>query len=479
MRTAIVHLSDRCNLRCVFCFERDDPTRRGLRDPATGDALAELDALRRRGTEHLTFMGAETFFRRDLAILLAHARDAGFTRVGVVTNGTVLSKPGFLAPLVAAGLDFVELSIHGHCPEIANAIAGAGFAWERQRLAMRELAGAGVATIVNTVVCRANRERLVDLAAYVADRLGPALLWWKPKFMSYAGATDVVAGGGLRYDQVDPLPLAAWARAHERRLAFWGWPLCRLGPEAALAHELATLATDERYFEVDHGRGARYVDRRHQLGHKAWPAEVCGRCTAAAVCPGVEQSYLAEHGAGELAPRSDDPRALLAEALARAGLSRGDAPSLPPRALDHAAACEASEDLSREDAPSRAPRALDHAAACEASEVRVAWRSGAHPEALVLSVAPADPARPAFRRTPRFALSYAPWSSGDPYACPDVAAALAAAFAALAEADRAGASLGEAGAALEAAAPPGFRAAPAEAGPVAFEVPRGCASTRG
>ncbi|MCZ7686849.1 MAG: radical SAM protein [Sandaracinaceae bacterium] len=478
MRTAIVHLSDRCNLRCVFCFERDDPTRRGLRDPATGDALAELDALRRRGTEHLTFMGAETFFRRDLSILLAHARDAGFTRVGVVTNGTVLSKPGFLAPLVAAGLDFVELSIHGHSPEIANAIAGAGFAWERQRLAMRELAGAGVATIVNTVVCRANREHLVDLAAYVADRLGAALLWWKPKFMSYAGATDVVAGGGLRYDEVDPLPLAAWARANERRLAFWGWPLCRLGPEAALAHELATLATDERYFEVDHGRGARYVDRGHQLGHKAWPAEVCGRCTVAAVCPGVERSYLAEHGAGELAPRADDPRALLAEALARAGLSRGDAPSLAPRALEHAPS-EASADLSREDAPSLAPRGRDHAAASEASEVRVAWRSGAHPEPLVLSVAPADPARPAFRRTPRFALSYAPWSSGDPYACPDVASALAAALAALAEADRAGASLAEAGAALEAAAPPGFRAAPAEAGPVAFEVPRGCAATRG
>jgi len=401
-----------------------------LRDPATDDAMAELDALRRCGTEHITFMGAETFFRRDLPTLLTHARDMGFTRLGVVTNGTVLAKPGFLAPLVTAGLDFVELSIHGHSPEIANTIADVGFAWERQRLAMRELADAGVATIVNTVVCRDNREHLVDLATYMADLLGRALLWWKPKFMSYAGATDVVAGGALRYDEIDPTPLAAWARASDKRLAFWGWPLCRLGPDAALAHELATLATDERYFEVDHGRGARYVDRGHQLGHKVWPAEACGRCAVAAICPGIERSYFAEHGMGELAPRSDDPRELLADALARAGVSQNELPNLAPRAFGNAVP----------------------------GEVRVVWCSNAHPEPLVLTVAPADPERPAYRRTPRFALSYGPWSAGDPFARPDVVAALDAAVATLAEADRAGASLAETGAALETAVPLGFRA---------------------
>ena len=52
------------------------------------------------GARHITFMGGETFFRKDLGRILAHARDVGFTRVGVTTNGTVLSKKGFIGDLV-------------------------------------------------------------------------------------------------------------------------------------------------------------------------------------------------------------------------------------------------------------------------------------------------------------------------------------------------------------------------------------------
>src|SRR5439155_2201576 len=120
--------------------------------------------------EHITFVGGEPFFRKDLGRILAHARAEGFSRVGVTTNGTVLSKPGFVRELRASGLDFIEFSIHGHTPELSNAIAGTSYTHDRQSLALDEIAAEGLPVILNVVVCRPNKDHLADIARYVCER---------------------------------------------------------------------------------------------------------------------------------------------------------------------------------------------------------------------------------------------------------------------------------------------------------------------
>ena len=94
-RTAILYIAERCNQKCVFCLEENGEWAEFI-DPSTVEVFGVLDRLRGLGGEHITFMGGETFFRKDLDRIIAHAKEVGYTRVGVTTNGTVLSKPGFI-----------------------------------------------------------------------------------------------------------------------------------------------------------------------------------------------------------------------------------------------------------------------------------------------------------------------------------------------------------------------------------------------
>src|SRR5262249_7681794 len=301
-----------------------------FRDLRAREVTAEITKLRGRGAEHITFMGGETFFRKDLGRILAHARAEGFSRVGVTTNGTVLSKKGFVRELRESGLDFIEFSVHGHTPELSNAIAGTSYTHERQSLALDEIRDEKLPTIMNVVVCRQNKDHLVDIARYVCERYAGLEVRFKFKFVSLQGlaakSEDV-----LRYQEVDAIPVGDYLA--ERGVPFWyyNFPLCRLGRHAGHAHEVGTLAVDETYFDYDHWGARGYYDSGHQLLGRVWPTETCGACTMRPLCPGLDEQYRRASGTSALARRTDDPEPILAFALRDRGVDPARAAErLPP-----------------------------------------------------------------------------------------------------------------------------------------------------
>lgn len=435
--TAILYIAERCNQACVFCLERDGAWSE-LVDPTTEQVYAELARLWDRGARHLTFMGGETFFRKDLDRIIVRARSLGFTRVGVTTNGTVLSKKGFIDGLCAAGLEFIELSVHGHTPELATAVSQESFTFERQRAAMAEIDATGrLPTLVNVVVCRENKDALVDVIRYVCGALTHVPLRFKLKFVSLQGlaADDVARGRALAYEEVDLM--AAGDELARRGAAFWFYnvPLCRLGGHAARAHEVSTLALDETYFDFDHRGTASYYASGHQLEGRVWPEASCGPCTLRPVCPGLEETYRLAHGASALRTASVDPEAALAFALA----DRGADPILARARL---------EALRRAPRPSRFVRPRADGA--------LRFVNDAEPEPLDLTVEPRSEGARAFVTTARFAMSYRRSSDGDPSSRPAIASLLERAAAALRDADARGLDLEGARACIAASAPTGF-----------------------
>ncbi|MGH7434246.1 MAG: radical SAM protein, partial [Polyangiaceae bacterium] len=308
--TAILYIAERCNQDCVFCLEEDGSWRPFV-DPSTEATRDEITRLWHRGARHITFMGGETFFRKDLGRLLSHARDIGFTRVGVTTNGSVLSKKGFIKALVDSGLAFIELSIHGHTRELAAAISGATFTFDRQAAAMAELDEIGsLMTIVNVVACKENARHLVDVVRYVCDEYPRIPARFKVKFVSLQGLAAERAEA-LRYDEVDFGAIAELATSRGKAIWFYNVPLCRLGAHAAHSAELGAFAVDDRYFDYEHRDEPEYYESGHQLEGRVYPPETCGACTLRPVCPGIEETHRRVHGTAALSPRSDDPLPLL------------------------------------------------------------------------------------------------------------------------------------------------------------------------
>lgn len=425
-RTAILYIAERCNQQCVFCLEQDGSWNEFV-DPTTQQVFDVLERLRAQGGQHITFMGGETFFRKDLPRIVHRAKELGFTRVGVTTNGTVLAKKGFIASLRRAGLDFVELSIHGHTEALANEISRSKITFERQARALAELEEEKLFTIVNVVVCRQNREHLVNVARYVSEGFPALTVRFKFKFVSLQGwALSGAEGGGevpLGYDEVDFVRVGDYLARRNADFWFYNVPLCRLGAHAHRSHELSTLSVDERYFDMDHRTSDDYYDSGSQTEGRVWPERSCAPCSLSPICPGLEEQHRLACGDAALSARADDPEPLVRFALEDRG---GDPDGAGARLGE----------LRREPRPRTFVRTRPDGA------LRFL-----HPEESApfdLLVEAAREGKPAFHRTERFALSYRPRTESDREPGPRLVALLEAAKAALSAADTGTLSLDEA-----------------------------------
>ncbi len=418
---AVVHLTNVCNLRCVFCLERAD--RGGPQQPDLAEVRASLRGLRETGATDVVFMGAETLLRQDALDVIRLARELGFERIRAATNGTPLARTGYLQRLADAGLNAIELSIHGATAEIADRIAGVPHTFVRQAKALDALAAtAGIAVTVNMVICRENAAALPEIAAYVRQKLGPARpIQFKFIFTHLLGCAWEQArdAGPLRYADVDFLALADRLEVAREDFFIDNAPLCRLGRHTSRSLKLKSFAGDETY--LDRAADANtYLSTGFQLSGQVWPTQPCGACTLRPLCQGVEHQYLRLAGRAELHASTRPAIGVLQEALQLHGHN--------PR---HAKARLAA-------------LALEPRPAGVVSPLRVGFVRLTHPqvrEPLELRIEATQPDKPCFKRTPRFDVAYRPWNEGNATDNLQVRAALEHAVAVLTAADAAGASV--------------------------------------
>jgi len=121
-----VSVTDRCNLRCVYCMPADGvPLKRHadiLSYEQIADVVREAAAL---GVKKVRLTGGEALIRRNIDVLVrAIAGVPGLEEVALTTNGILL--PGLASALKEAGLDRVNISIDSLDPERYRAITRGG-----------------------------------------------------------------------------------------------------------------------------------------------------------------------------------------------------------------------------------------------------------------------------------------------------------------------------------------------------------------
>jgi pyruvate-formate lyase-activating enzyme len=171
-----VFLTYRCNLACPYCktIPRGAadlvaaPQKRLAHDLASFTRL--LDGWSGTPLRHLHFTGGEPLLCADLPAMLSLARRRGVEHLSVTSNGT-LPPPRALA-LVEAGLDELRLSIDADDAAAGAALTGREAAWSASLATLRAVAaarraGVGTFLVINTVVTRANRERLPSLVRFL------------------------------------------------------------------------------------------------------------------------------------------------------------------------------------------------------------------------------------------------------------------------------------------------------------------------
>ena len=205
-----VSVTDRCNLRCVYCM------------PASGVPLVErseilsleelnlfLAAAAAAGITRVRFTGGEPLLRRGLTSLVRQtAALPGITDVSLTTNGLLLGD--MAGELKAAGLSRVNISLDSLRPGRYAAITRGGDLAQVWR-GIRAALAAGLEPVkINTVVVRGlNDDELEDLARLTIE---PGLHVRFIELMPISSAALFTA---------DSLVSAAEIRAHLAGMGRW------------------------------------------------------------------------------------------------------------------------------------------------------------------------------------------------------------------------------------------------------------------
>lgn len=96
--SAYLHVTQRCNLACRFCYSEGDDRNRAA-DPSLAQLRRAVALLASLGCARLVISGGEPFLRDDLADVASFARDRGVDEVVVLTNGLLVDERS-LDPLV-------------------------------------------------------------------------------------------------------------------------------------------------------------------------------------------------------------------------------------------------------------------------------------------------------------------------------------------------------------------------------------------
>jgi 7,8-dihydro-6-hydroxymethylpterin dimethyltransferase len=123
--TALIEVTQACNLRCAFCFADSGGVGRGNLD--LWEVRNRYETLLANGYPcNVQLSGGEPTLRDDLPEIVALGRSVGFEFIQLNTNGVRLgSDPAYLERLKEAGLSSVFLQFDGTEPEAHRVLRGA------------------------------------------------------------------------------------------------------------------------------------------------------------------------------------------------------------------------------------------------------------------------------------------------------------------------------------------------------------------
>jgi GTP 3',8-cyclase len=165
-----ISLTDRCNLRCVYCMPEEGVPWKDPSDILSYEQIERFAAAAvQEGISKIRLTGGEPLVRPGVVDHIARLRAiTGIEAIALTTNGTLL--PRMAHDLAAAGLHRVNISIDSLDPEVYARVTRGGRL--DQALAGLDAAfDAGMAPVkVNAVVVRSLDQDLISFARLTLER---------------------------------------------------------------------------------------------------------------------------------------------------------------------------------------------------------------------------------------------------------------------------------------------------------------------
>lgn len=317
-----LNLGKGCNNRCVFCLSGKVENPMHHRLIPLNDAKREIEQYYNKGCRSLGFLGGEPTIYPDLMEVIRFAKEKGYERIALTTNGRLCADMQFCERLIDAGVNRFTVSIHSHDQKTEDMITRVPGNFKKKVRALKNLVllqkkgliPYGVS--INGVISRYNYKTLDAFIAFF-KRMGIRDI--RLNFIRLEGLAEEDIKSGVSMKVFKPY-IKRLVDANERtfkiNLNFGEMPLCmyadllsRTRGDALLKKyvgEFFDLPTEvslkdyERLRFSDNGKNVvvdrtirkrfNFQEEKRNTFKEKLPS--CGQCMMNAACEGIWKNYL-------------------------------------------------------------------------------------------------------------------------------------------------------------------------------------------
>ncbi len=307
-----------CNNNCIFCME-EDREGRYINNSAMTSERVRWVLEQHQGASEVCFTSGEPTTRAELPELVARAKELGYPRISVMTNGRRMGHFPYAVALAKRGLNRVYISIHGHEKRLHEGLTRTPDSFEQTVSGLDSVAKLkphGVELHTSTVVTKRNLPHLTEIYQFLRGHGVDQVVF---NVMQANGRADTY------FDQLFPpyREIAERFRTflaevrEDRPMAFLvDIPLCttegipdfnrgyveryrHFDLESRVSMDVGSR--DERRGE-GRGKGLLMLTRADLDNEQRSKRAECRTCRYDAACEGVWNNYVARYGWDEMSP---------------------------------------------------------------------------------------------------------------------------------------------------------------------------------
>jgi MoaA/NifB/PqqE/SkfB family radical SAM enzyme len=257
----------------------------------TSDLTRFVHGFAGRGFDILNIHGGEPTVSKALLPVLRAGRDIGISEVHLQTNAILLSDEGRVAQLIEEGVRVFVISLHGHTAELQESLTLTPGSFHKIVDGIRNCVKAGALVRVNIVLCKANLDHLVDIAA-LADGLGVPWLnvsALHPSKCAQRSFHDLVPHPSVVRERLPGILHRISGESPHLYLQLEGFATCHVPG-------FESLHIDKHRRDIHMDYHGLYIQDYETFmdSHERTKVPVCRECAFESDCNGVYKPYLLE-----------------------------------------------------------------------------------------------------------------------------------------------------------------------------------------